>query len=43
MDYEFLRDATGQVLVKFSMGHEAIGHWLNDEVKGDLARVAGRG
>lgn len=40
MDYEFLRDVTGQVIVKFSMGHEAIGHWLNDEVKGDLARVA---
>ncbi|WP_074013277.1 YacL family protein [Candidatus Sodalis sp. SoCistrobi] len=40
MEYEFLRDVTGQVIVKFSMGHEAIGHWLNDEVKGDLARVA---
>ncbi|CAJ0999327.1 hypothetical protein SODG_007227 [Sodalis praecaptivus] len=40
MDYEFLRDATGQVIVKFSMGHEAIGHWLNDEVKGDMALLA---
>lgn len=26
MDYEFLRDVTGQVIVKFSMGHETIGH-----------------
>ncbi|WP_406701859.1 YacL family protein [Sodalis sp.] len=30
-----LRDATGQIIVKFSVGHEAIWHWLNDEVKGD--------
>ncbi|KEY60720.1 protein YacL [Serratia sp. DD3] len=36
MDYEFLRDVTGQVVVKFSMGHEAIGHWINEELKGDL-------
>lgn len=40
MDYEFLRDTTGQVIVKFSMGHEAIGHWLNDEVKDDMALLA---
>jgi uncharacterized protein YacL (UPF0231 family) len=25
MDYEFLRDVTGQVIVRFSMGHEVIG------------------
>lgn len=37
MDYEFLRDATGQVLVRFSMGHEVVGHWLNEEVRGELA------
>ncbi|WP_413735213.1 YacL family protein [Sodalis sp. RH21] len=36
MDYELLRDITGQVKVTFSMGHEAIGHWINEEVKGDL-------
>lgn len=36
MDYEFLRDVTGQVIVRFSMGHEAIGHWINEEVKGDF-------
>ncbi|AIR70679.1 protein YacL [Dickeya fangzhongdai] len=34
MDYEFLRDVTGQVVVRMSMGHEAVGHWLNEEVKG---------
>lgn len=36
MDYEFLRDITGQVRVRMSMGHEAIGYWFNEEVKGDL-------
>ncbi|WP_127957788.1 YacL family protein [Serratia microhaemolytica] len=36
MDYEFLRDIDGQVLARFSMGHEVIGYWLNEEVKGDL-------
>lgn len=36
MDYDFLRDITGQVHVTCSMGHEAIGHWFNEEVKGDL-------
>ncbi|NKI75232.1 UPF0231 family protein [Dickeya sp. CFBP 2040] len=37
MDYEFLRDVTGQVIVRMSMGHEAVGHWLNEEVKGQQA------
>ncbi len=37
MDYDFIRDISGQVSVTFSMGHEAIGHWFNQEVKGDLA------
>lgn len=31
MEYEFLRDVTGLVKVRMSMGHEAIGHWFNDE------------
>jgi len=26
MDYEFLLDITGQVMVRFSMEHEAVGH-----------------
>ncbi|EPH6763472.1 protein YacL [Cronobacter dublinensis] len=37
MDYEFLRDITGGVKVRLSMGHEALGHWFNEEVKGNLA------
>ncbi|PWC21723.1 hypothetical protein DDT52_05225 [Brenneria roseae subsp. roseae] len=37
MDYEFLRDVTGQVIVRMSMGHEALGHWFNEEVKDNLA------
>ncbi|AKJ41451.1 Uncharacterised protein family (UPF0231) [Pragia fontium] len=37
MDYEFRTDVTGQVFASFSMGHEAVGHWLNEEVKNDLA------
>ncbi|KAF1368255.1 protein YacL [Yokenella regensburgei] len=37
MDYEFLRDLTGGVKVRMSMGHEAVGHWFNEEVKDNLA------
>ncbi len=37
MDYEFLRDLTGLVKVRMSMGHEVVGHWFNEEVKGDLS------
>ncbi|WP_130834030.1 protein YacL [[Erwinia] mediterraneensis] len=40
MEYEFLRDLTGQVKVRMSMGHEAVGHWFNEEVQGDLALLA---
>lgn len=36
MEYEFLRDVTNQVKVRMSMGHEAVGHWFNEEVQGDL-------
>ncbi|CAM3863841.1 YacL family protein [Xenorhabdus thuongxuanensis] len=36
MEYEFMQDVTGQITTSFSMDHEAIGHWLNEEVKGDL-------
>jgi len=32
MEYEFLRDITGVVKVRMSMGHEAVAHWFNDEV-----------
>lgn len=37
MDYEFLRDITGTVKVRMSMGHEVVGHWFNEEVKENLA------
>ncbi|OTA17152.1 hypothetical protein Xvie_01409 [Xenorhabdus vietnamensis] len=37
MEYEFMQDITGQVTASFSMDHEAIGHWLNEEVKDDLS------
>lgn len=37
MEYEFLRDITGVVKVRMSMGHEAVGQWFNDEVNEDLA------
>gem|GEM_PF-18623 len=37
MEYEFLRDVTGQVKVRMSMDHEAVGHWFNEEVKDNLA------
>ncbi|TKI08787.1 YacL family protein [Martelella alba] len=35
MEYEFVRDMSGKVTAAFSMGHEALGHWLNDEANGD--------
>ena len=40
MEYEFLRDLTGQVKVRMSMDHEAVGHWFNDEVSENLALLA---
>ncbi|EXU75651.1 MULTISPECIES: protein YacL [Erwinia] len=36
MEYEFLRDLTGKVKVRMSMGHEAVGHWFNEEVEDNL-------
>ncbi|SFN17128.1 hypothetical protein SAMN05216516_10368 [Izhakiella capsodis] len=40
MEYELLRDVTGQLKMRMSMGHEAVGHWFNEEVKQDLALLA---
>ncbi|MGL5106648.1 MAG: YacL family protein [Plesiomonas shigelloides] len=40
MDYEFRRDLMGAVKAEFSMGHEAVGRWLNDEVAGDQDKIA---
>ncbi|CDL83704.1 YacL family protein [Xenorhabdus szentirmaii] len=39
MEYEFMQDVTGQVTTSFSMDHEAIGHWLNEEIKSDLSKL----
>ncbi|MGL5949368.1 MAG: YacL family protein [Aeromonas sp.] len=35
MDYEFRRDPLGGYRARFSMGHEALGQWLIDEVGQD--------
>nr|WP_067293166.1 YacL family protein [Marinobacterium profundum] len=32
MEYTFGRDDIGRYFAEFSMGHEAFGHWLNDEL-----------
>lgn len=40
MDYEFLRDPFGGYRARFSMGHEAIGQWLIDEVGKDEQKIA---
>ncbi len=39
MDYTFFQDITGQISAKFSMDHEAVGYWLNEEVKCDLTLI----
>ncbi len=35
MDYEFLRDAAGRHSARLSMGHEALGAWLTEELGRD--------
>lgn len=37
MEYQFVNDVTGGVIVRMSMDHEAVGHWFNEEVQGNLA------
>lgn len=39
MDYEFNQDSFGEITAKFSMGHEAIGYWLYDEINDDLKKI----
>ncbi|MGL4250290.1 MAG: YacL family protein [Aeromonas sp.] len=39
MDYEFRRDPFGGYRARFSMGHEAIGQWLIDEVGKDEEKI----
>jgi len=36
MDYEFLRDERGHHSARLSMGHEALGAWLTEELGTDL-------
>lgn len=39
MDYQFRKDLYGQPIAKFSMGHEAIGRWLSDELSNNQLAV----
>ena len=39
MDYEFRRDPFSGYRARFSMGHEAIGQWLIDEVGKDEEKL----
>ena len=38
MDHEFIRDIEGRCRDNLSMGHEAFGSWLTDELGTDLKR-----
>ncbi|MGL4859435.1 MAG: YacL family protein [Enterobacteriaceae bacterium] len=40
MDYEFHREPTRGIIAKFSMGHEALGYWLTEEIRGDLSALS---
>lgn len=40
MDYEFRRDLYGGYQAEFSMGHEAIGLWVTDELGSDAGQIA---
>jgi len=35
MDYDFVTDPLGRPVAHFSMGHEALGHWLTAELGSD--------
>jgi len=39
MDYQFKKDLYGQPIAKFSMGHEAIGRWLSDELSNNQLAI----
>ena len=39
MDYQFYHSLEGIPIAQFSMGHEVIGYWLNEEIKGDLSLI----
>jgi uncharacterized protein YacL (UPF0231 family) len=39
MDYEFRRDMYGRYKAEFSMGHEALGLWLTEELAGNSGLI----
>ncbi|MBU2862809.1 YacL family protein [Reinekea forsetii] len=39
MDFEFRYNEQGLPVAEFSMGHEAIGRWLSDELGSNLAKI----
>ncbi|MDO6421816.1 YacL family protein [Saccharophagus degradans] len=39
MEYEFNKDLGGSPVATFSMGHEAIGRWLTDELASNTQRI----
>ena len=40
MDYEYKVDVYGKPVARFSIGHEAIGLWLNEELSGNKCAIA---
>ncbi|ACQ94155.1 conserved hypothetical protein [Tolumonas auensis DSM 9187] len=38
MDHQFVRNTDGRCRARLSMGHEAFGLWLTDELGADVAR-----
>lgn len=38
MDHEFVRDIEGRFIARLSMGHEAFGSWLTDELGTDVEK-----
>jgi len=39
MDYEFKRDLYGHYQAEFSMGHEALGRWLTEEIDNNQIKI----
>lgn len=40
MDYEFSINIIDQPIAEFSMGHEAFGHWLSEELGNNTQKIA---
>ncbi|MBB1488531.1 YacL family protein [Oceanospirillum sediminis] len=39
MEYDFIREKTGQYSIELSMGHEALANWINTEITDNQAQV----